>query len=338
MKFKKVWSILLSSALAAAVLTGCGNTETAPESTADNSGLVVKIGTQEMPNDEGIAKALGYFEEEMGAEIELVKFDSGKDVNTALTSGSIDFGLLGSCPATIGICNDIGVELIWIHEVLGSVESLVAKSETGIETAEGLKGKKVAVPFASTAHFSVLKALDNAGLSSTDVELLDMSPDKIYAAWQTGEIDAAYIWEPTLSMLENKTTVLTSADMAEIGAMTSNVEVVNKKFAEEHPDIVEGYIRAVDKAVKLFKENPDEAIKAISDSIGLTPEDAKAQMSGSIWLTAEEQKGEDYFGGALKDNLIDTAAFLVDQKSIPSLPDSSVIEAGINGSFLDAVK
>ena len=65
----------------------------------------------------------------------------------------------------------------------------------------------MAVPFASTAHFSLLKAMENAGLSASDVTVLDMQPDKIYASWNSGDIDAAYIWEPTLSQLSNKKTV-----------------------------------------------------------------------------------------------------------------------------------
>lgn len=335
MKVKKLFGLFLAAVIASGVCVGCSSS--VDEEAASSESLVVKIGTQEMPNDEGIVKALGYFEEEMDAEIEIVKFDSGKDVNTALTSGAIDFGLLGSCPATIGICNDIGVEMIWIHEVLGSVESLVSRSETNITSVEQFKGKKIAVPFASTAHFSALKALENAGLTAADVELLDMSPDKIYAAWQTGDIDGAYIWDPTLSMLENKNVVVTSEDMANIGAMTSNVEVVNKEFAQAHPEIVEGYIRAMDRAVKLFKENPDEAVKAIAGSLNITEEEAKNQMSGSIWLTAEEQCGAEYFGGGLITNLSDTAAFLLDQKSIPSLPEQSTIESGINSTFVEKV-
>ena len=45
-----------------------------------------------MPNDEGIAKAMNYFQEEMGdsVSVEIVEFSSGKDVNTALAAGSID--------------------------------------------------------------------------------------------------------------------------------------------------------------------------------------------------------------------------------------------------------
>lgn len=142
MRVKRLVSLALAGMLAASVaLTGCGSKK---EATTSDGKTIVKIGTQQMPNDEGIAKAMNYFQEEMGdsVSVEIVEFSSGKDVNTALAAGSIDFGLEGSCPASLAIAQDLGVELIWIHEVLGDVESLVATGTSGINTVADLKIKR----------------------------------------------------------------------------------------------------------------------------------------------------------------------------------------------------
>ena len=337
MKIKKILATLLASALLLTSFTASGGSD--DETTADGKPAKVVIGTQQMPNDEGIAKALGYFEEEMGVDVEIQSFDSGADVNTALASGDIDFGLYGSCPAAIAISNDLGVEFIWIHEVLGSVESLVAREETDITKVEDLAGKKVATPFASTAHFSVLKALEDAGIADK-VDLVSMTTAEIVAAWELGQIDAAYIWEPTLSQLDNKVTVITSEDCAKAGYMTSNIEVVRKEFADKYPELVAGYIRAVNKGVELFKNDQDAAVSAIAKFMSLSEEDALFQMSGSTWLTAEEQLGEDYLGtsdakGAIVDNLYDTALFLKDQGSLTSVPDKSAFEDAVNPKYIE---
>ncbi|MDO5387627.1 MAG: MetQ/NlpA family ABC transporter substrate-binding protein [Clostridia bacterium] len=340
MKMKRFLAGITAMVLVVSAFTGCGSSAS-NESAEDTAGVdKVIIGTQEMPNDEGIAKALDYFSDEMGIEVELKKFDSGKDVNTAIASGSIDFGLMGSCPASLAVSQDLGIEFIWIHEVLGSVESLVAREETGIKTVADLKGKKVAVPFASTAHFSLLKAIEDAGLTASDVELLDLATDKIYASWENGDIDAAYIWQPTLGELNNQTVILTSEDMANKGYMTSNVEVVRKDFAEAHPDIVAGYIRALNKAVNLYNEDKASAVSAISSSMQLEESDAEFQMSGSKWLTAEEQLGADYLGtsdakGAVVNNLMDIAEFLKEQGSIQEVPAQEVFESAVNPSYIE---
>lgn len=322
-------------------VVGCGNSSSAASSGKASTAVTkVVLGTQEMPNDEGIAKAKDYFSQEMGVDVEVKQFDSGKDVNVALASGDIDFGLLGSCPATLAICNDLGVECIWIHEVLGSTESFVARSSTGIKTVADLKGKTIATPFASTSHFSALHALENAGLSESDVKLLDMQPSEIYAAWQNGQIDAAYVWEPTLSSLSDTNILCTSEDMAKAGYMTTNVELVRTEFAQAHPEIVDAYIKAVSKSVDLYNSSTDEAVSTIAKALNLSTDAAKFQMSGSTWLTAKQQLGTDYFGttqqpGSLAQNLYDTASFLKDQGSISSVPDKSVFEKAVNVQFIE---
>ena len=223
-----VWALALLLTLG---LSGCGSSESDDQS-ADKPEKVV-IGTQEMPNDEGIAKAKKYFEEEMGVTVEYKKFDSGKDGAMALMTEDIEFGLSGSTGAALAIAQGAKVEYIWTHDILDTVEELVVKD--GITKAEDLKGKTIATPFASTAHFSLLKYLDENGIDQKDVNLLDMQTAEIYTAWESDQIDAAYIWEPTKSKLSNAKTLVSSGDMAKMGYMTANVELVTKSFAEKYP-------------------------------------------------------------------------------------------------------
>lgn len=337
---KRMISVVLIGILAAA-MAGCGGSSKEKNDDASKGKAEkVIIGTQEMPNDEGITKAKDYFSKEMGVDVEIKQFDSGKDVVTALASDSIDFGLLGSCPASLAISQGTEVKCIWIHEVLGSIESLAVQKNEKIKDVKGLKGKTIATPFASTAHFSLLHTLEKAGLSESDVKLLDMQPSEIYAAWQNKQIDAAYVWEPTLSELENAKIISTSSDMADAGYMTSNVELVRTEFAEKNPDLTSAYIKSVAKAMDLYQKDEDSAVDIIAKALNLKQKDAKSQMSGSIWLNAKEQLDKKYFGtsdkkGNLVQNLYDTAVFLKDQGSITEVPDKSVFEKAVDPSYIE---
>ena len=336
MKRNKLFAMLLSLALIGSLLTGCGNAQGGSGTSTDKK--VVTIGTQEMPNSEGIAKSLGYFEEEFGKagyEVNLVSFSSGAKVNAALLSGDIDFGLIGTCPVSNGLASGIDYEVIWIHEILGNAESLAVKNSANINTASDLKGKTIATPFASTAHYSVIKALQNAGLSETDVNLIDMQPAEINAAWSRGDIDAAYVWEPTLSqLLTDGKILLSSGDMAKVGYMTADLEVVRTEFAKAHPELVEIYLQCMDKAVKLYKEDQDAAVKAIAKGLEITEDDAKNQMAGYEWLTAQEQYDQYFASGELAKTLYSTASFLKDQSSIPSVPEESVFTGAVAAESL----
>ncbi len=92
----------------------------------------VTIAFQVIPNEEIIAKGLGWHEKAMGVRIDWKQFDSGRDVNTAMAAGSVDLGLVGSSPAAAGIAAGIPYEVIWIYDVIGDNEALVAKKAKGI--------------------------------------------------------------------------------------------------------------------------------------------------------------------------------------------------------------
>ncbi|HEX5350907.1 MAG TPA: ABC transporter substrate-binding protein [Trichococcus sp.] len=347
MKKNHMFSKLLFLSCSALLFAACGNAGTATDSStasATDSDLPDKvvIATLEMPNDEGIAKAEGYFEDEMGVPIEIVQFESGKAINQAMVSGAVDFGLTGSGSAVLGIASGIPIEMIWIHETLGSVEALAAKSALNATSLEDLKGKNIGVPFASTAHYSLLRAITASGFEESDFSLIDLQPSDIFAAWQRGDIDAAYVWEPTLSLLlEDGNIVLHSGDVAEMGFMTANVEIVRSEFGEAYPEIVEKYIASVDKAVTMYREDPDQAIAIIAEQLNITEESAKLQMEGQNWISAAEQLDAANLGttdavGSMAATMLDMGQFYLDQGNITELPSEDIFAEGINTSFIEA--
>ncbi|MBE6068144.1 MAG: aliphatic sulfonate ABC transporter substrate-binding protein [Clostridium lundense] len=342
MKLKKILANIIMLTIVTALFAACGTSKKPTENNTTSTGApkIVNIGTQVMPNDEKIAISKKYFEEELGVKVNIIQFEAG-DIRNALVSKDIDFALLGSASATQGIGSGIDVETIWIHEVLGEAEKLVVKKNSNINSVKDLVGKKIATPFTTTTHYSLLKALELNGISQKDVTLYDMQMPEIYAAWQRGDIDAAYAWEPTLSnLLKDGKMLLSSKDMAAKGVVTSNVEVVRREFAQKYPDIVSKYIKAVNKAVKLYNKNQGEAAKTIAKELNITEEEALKQTKGSIWLTAEQQLDPAYFGtsekkGNLVNSLKDTADFLYKQKSLMNEPKLDVFEKAVNPSYIE---
>ncbi len=59
-----------------------------------------------------------------------------------------------------------------------------------IKTPQDLIGKKVAVPFVSTGHYSLLAALKSWNIDPSKVQILNLAPPAIIAAWKRGDIDA----------------------------------------------------------------------------------------------------------------------------------------------------
>lgn len=333
---------LIALILTAAVLSltaGCGDVQTGgteDSNTKENAVKedIVNIGTMNLVNGDLIAQYEKYYENELGVKVNIVQFDSGKDVNTAIASGSIDISELGSSPTALGISSNVDYKVFWVGDIIGSAESLVVKNDSGINTLADLKGKKIAAPFASTAHYSLLNALKLESISESDVTLLDLQPADIYAAWTRGDIDAAYVWYPVLSQLLEDGKIITGSDkLAEQGIITADLNVVRTEFAEKNPEVVVNYVKAQIKANDILLNESDKAADEISQVLEISKEDAASQITQFKYLTANEQL--DYLNNKIADTLKNTADFLVEQGSIKSAPEANTFKSKINTEFIE---
>lgn len=339
---KRFAGAALISAILVTAVSGCGTNKAEASGSASGQGKssdrpVINIGTMDLVNADLIARKENYYEELLDAEVNIVSFSSGKDVNTAIASGSIDVSELGTSPSALGISSGLGYSIIGIGDIIGSAESLVATSDSGITNVTDLVGKKVATPFASTAHYSLLSALKLSGVAETDVNLLDMEADDIYAAWQRGDIDAAYIWYPTLdNLIKEGGTIITGSDvLAEEGYVTGDLIVARNEFAQEHPELLEQFLAAFLKGNDVILNDSDTAAEDVAEVLGIETEDAASQLKQFTYPTGEEQLSEEWLGGGLAQNLKDTADFLVEQKSITSAPDLTTFQNSINTTYLE---
>ena len=306
----------------------------------------VTIGYQVIPNAEIIGKQLGWFEKDMGVKINWKQFDSGRDVNTAIASGSLDMGLVGTSPAAAGISQGLPYEVVWIHDLEGENESLVVKKGKGIKTVGDLVGKKVAAPFGSTTHYSLLGALKVSNVEPAKVKIIDMQPPDMLAAWLRGDLDAGYVWEPTLKKMVDADgeIIVTSRQMAEKGYLTGDVAVVRKAFAEKYPDLVVKYLQVQAKGVDLWMKNPKDAAAAVAKAFNISPEEAEREMRTLVWVVGRDQVSDAYLGSSAKRGkfakvLKETADFLASQKTIKSAPAQATFEKAVNPAYLEkAVK
>ncbi|MBE5837075.1 taurine ABC transporter substrate-binding protein [Butyrivibrio sp.] len=336
LKARKTSIVVMLLALSTLFFIGCGHNER-----NENLPEKVIIGTQTLADPEGIAKAEGWLEAQMGIPVEIVKFDGGRDVNMAMASGEIDFGLLGSVPAALAISNDVDCKVIYIQSVLGDIESLMVNPKLGIKNAGDLKGKTVATVFSSTSHYSLLKYLECNNVSAEDVDIIDMNASSIVAAYQRGDIDAAFIWDPQVTELEKLGALrLTSAkELSNYGYATMDVEIVSTKFAENYPFLVQKYISLMDQAVRLYKSDPDEAGLSLSKDLGIDKKTCINQIESSLWLTCDEQKGTQWFGSdSLANTLYETAVFLYEQGDVLEEPKLESFREKVDSEFINGVE
>lgn len=334
---------LCTVAAMALALTGCVESGRAVSSATDTEcpweadpsiETTARIAYQKIPNADLVVKDQGLLEACMpNATVKWSNFASGGDVVQGYGANSVDIGLMGSSPATIALSKplEMPISVIWIHDIIGSAESLVVRDKS-VSDLSGLKGGTIAVPFSSTAHFSLLQALQDAGLDAgKDVKIINLEPEKMPSAWQGDQIDAAWVWDPVLSELKKSgEVVLTSADTADAGKPTYDLGTARDEFAQANPEFMAQWARAQDYAVDMIETDPDEAAESVAVELGVTPDEVLDLFEGYTYLRATEQASAEYLGEKMAQDLLTTAQFLVAQGGIDTVSGAEAYANGVD--------
>ncbi|MGC6693350.1 glycine betaine ABC transporter substrate-binding protein, partial [Burkholderia pseudomallei] len=157
----------------------------------------------------------------------------------------------------------------------------------------------------------LLAALKHWGIKPGQVEIVNLQPPAIIAAWQRGDIDGASVWAPAVHALEKDGRVLTdSSQVGEWGAPTLDVWVVRKDFAEKYPDVVKAFAKSAIDAEQAYLANPDEwlkqsgSIRGLSRLSGVPEADVPGRVKRSAYLAPQQQTAE--LNGAVGRAIVDT--------------------------------
>ncbi|MFT4216272.1 MAG: ABC transporter substrate-binding protein [Micropruina sp.] len=299
----------------------------------------VRLGWQAIPGANLVVRDRRWIETCLpNVTVTWIKFDSGADVVQGFGSGSVDLSTLGSSPATKALSAPLNVDMqvVWIDDVIGAAESLVAKKPS-VKKLTDLRGGTIAVPFSSTSHFSLLMALQAAGMTpGTDVKLINLSPDKILAAWNGNEVDAAWVWDPVLSELAEHGHVITgSQETAEQGKPTFDLEGATRAFVDANPSFMDTWTALQDHAVSLLTGTDQQsAAQSVAVQLGSTPEAVLTQLKGYTYPRAAAQLD---LLAVLPGQLKATAEFLATQGEVDAVSDLSIYRAGIYPTSIEKV-
>lgn len=243
-----------------------------------------------------IARDKGFFKEE-GVDIDLIIMEDTPAKMGALQAGQID--LVASTADEFPIYMPPGKMLRYILAVDNSKggDGIVALKD--IKSVGDLKGRKVAFETGSVSQFFFNAVLKEAGMTETDVEVVNMTATDSGVAFAAGQVDAAVTWEPALSQGANSANghlLLSSADKP---GLITDVVAVTPETAEKHGDELKAFVRAWYRALDFIKTNPDEANKIMAEGVGgwLADPVVFAETLGGIQYL-DKAANEQFFGSA----------------------------------------
>ncbi|TWH51880.1 ABC transporter substrate-binding protein [Sporomusa sp. KB1] len=296
----------------AVALSGCGGktaTEKAEKPVAKTP-LTVHYGYQPGHVQIVVAREMGWLKEEFEKDeitFELEKFASGPAMNEAFAGNRIDFGQVGDQPAIQLKSNNVDVKAIGVYSNGTKITGLIAANGANINSPADLKGKKVGFVVGSVSHQLLYIYLKSAGLKPNDIQQVNLASSDILSSIASNHIDAAVIWEPTLSNV-----VASGAGklVTDATGYKENINVIvgRSEFLSKYPDITVRLLKVLDRAEKWIKANPDKALEIIAKNSGFKPEVLRPGFENVIFdlrLTDEAVK-----------SIAETAVFLKENKLI----------------------
>lgn len=187
----------------------------------------------------------------------------------------------------------------------------------------------------------MVTALKHWQIEPSDVKLLNLRPQEIGAAWERGDIDGAYIWDPVLNQIKSTggTVLADSKNVAEWGGPTFDAWIMRKDYAEQHPEIVTAFVKTTGEVTDAYLADPAgwsaKAAPEIARLTGAPAEDVPALLNGYVFAGLADQTSEGFLGGATATALKTTAAFLQEQGSATALDEYAPY---VNASFAEAAQ
>lgn len=328
---RKTMRLVLASALTAAMLAGCGGgkeaetaapTTAAPAADAGTTAAESK-GDEEakdgpaaenfepatvrvayMPNMGSASLAVtareaGFFEE-MGLTVELVEFQGGPAEIAAMASGDIDISQIGH--GAHALCAE-GEAVIFQIDCTSLADAVMGNKDKGVNTVADLKGKKVAATSGTSAEIILNLALKKEGMTTDDLEIVEMDANGIVTAMISGNVDACATWSPGTMTIEqalgDKTVWLaTNQDYVNEVTFPSSF-ITTQKYADANHDILVRFSRALQKAADYRNSNIEEVAGWVAKQCEVDSETMKATVGEGNWGITS-----DFLAKSLEDGTI----------------------------------
>lgn len=212
-------------------------------------------------------------------DIQWRNFTSGAPLTNEMVAGKLDFGAMAEFPASFnGVAHlDAGKRSLFINVLSGSIKGsgngIVVPAASQVQSLAELKGKTISVPFASTAHGVLLRAVRDLGWDpEKDVRIISQAPEIAGSALKSNRIDGHANFVPFADLFPNRGFARKIFDGSQTNAPTFHGGLVDAAYAEKYPEIVVAYLRAVIEADQLLAAEPEKYSELIEKVTGIEAE------------------------------------------------------------------
>jgi sulfonate transport system substrate-binding protein len=213
--------------------------------------------------------------ESRGYNVTWVLSAGSNKANEGLRSKGLDFGSTAGSAALVARANGTPIKIIDVYSKPEWTALVVAKNST-INSVADLKGKKIAVTKGTDPYFFLLQSLATAGLSPSDVEIINLQHADGKTALERGDVAAWSGLDPFMAQTvqqQGSRLLYRNPDFNSYGVLN-----VREDFVAAHPDAVQSVVNSYEEARKWAKAHPDELAALLASQAKVTPSVAQEEL------------------------------------------------------------
>jgi NitT/TauT family transport system substrate-binding protein len=155
----------------------------------------------------------------------------------------------------------------------GAGNAILVPIRSKVQSLSELKGKRLSVPFGSTAHAMLIRALQDLHWDpAKDVEIVTQTPEVGGSALKANQIDAHANFVPFGELFPFRGFARKIYDGSSTGVTTTHGVQVRSDYAEKHPDVVVAFLKATLEADRLLREDPEGLSEKLAEWTGVDAE------------------------------------------------------------------
>ncbi|HTV77133.1 MAG TPA: ABC transporter substrate-binding protein [Steroidobacteraceae bacterium] len=279
-----------------------------------------------------VAQDQGYFRK-YGADVKLIWFANYTDSISALSSGQLD----ANCQTwsdTLGpLAKGLPLKAVLVNDNSAGNDALLVSSR--IRTFADLRRHTVALEQYSVSHFVLYTALARNGLTPKDVTVVNLSAGDAAAAFMSGRVDAAVVWNPWIIQIEKSGKGKPLFTSAQMPGLIPDLLVAQQRSIQSKRNEFIAMARAWFDTVAFIRTQPERAVAIMSRVVSMSPEQYRVFLPGTHFFDAAANV--EAFDAASPRSLVQVApniaAFLLANKLIDGQPNAA---NGVDRSILDA--
>ena len=279
-----------------------------------------------------VAQDQGYFKK-YGAAVNLVWFANYSDSIAALSTGQLDANSQTWSDTLGPLAKGLPLKVVLVNDNSAGNDAVMVGEK--IKSFADLRGHKVALEQYSISHFVLYTALARNGLTPKEVSVVNLSAGDAAAAFMSGRVDAAVVWNPWISQIEKSgkgRPLFTSKEMP--GLIPDLLVAQAQAVQTKRRDFI-AMIRAWFDTEAFIRAEPERAVAIMAKVVSLSPEQYRVFLPGTHFFDA--QANQQAFDPKNPKGLVSVAptiaAFLLSNKLIDGQPDAS---QAVDRSLLDA--